>query len=161
MICTFTGHRPERLPWGADETDERCMALKFLIAQAVGQAYDDGFRKFLCGMARGCDFYFAQAVLDLRCVHPEVRLTAMVPCPSQADGWDAAQRARHAALCAQADEVCVFEPVYSGGCMLRRNRAMVDAARRVITVYDGGEGGTAYTVRYARQTGRQIVALWQ
>ena len=65
------------------------------------------------------------------------------------------------ALCAQADEVCVFEPVYSGGCMLRRNRAMVDAARRVITVYDGGEGGTAYTVRYARQTGRQIVALWQ
>ena len=64
-------------------------------------------------------------------------------------------------LCAQAVEVCVVEPVYSGGCLLRRNRAMVDAARRVITVYDGGEGGTAYTVRYARQTGRQIVALWQ
>lgn len=161
MTCTFTGHRPERLPWGEDETDERCLALKFMIAQAVGEAYDDGYREFTCGMARGCDFYFAEAVLHLRQLHPDVRLLAMTPCPSQPDGWSERDRARYAALCADADAVCVFEPVYSSGCMLRRDRAMVEGAQRVITVYDGGEGGTAYTVACARRLRREIIALWQ
>ena len=50
--------------------------------------------------------------------------------------------------------------VYSDGCMLRRNRAMVDASQRIISVYDGGDGGTAYTVRYAERMGREIIRLW-
>lgn len=161
MTCTFTGHRPERLPWGENEEDERCLALKFLIAQAVGEAYDDGYREFLCGMARGCDFYFAEAVINLRRAHKSVSLIAMVPCPTQTDGWSEKDKARHALLCNQADAVCVFEPIYSGGCMLRRNRAMVERARRVITVYDGGDGGTAYTAACAERLGREVIRLWQ
>lgn len=160
MTCTFTGHRPERLPWGDDEADERCLALQFLIAEALAAAYYDGYREFLCGMARGCDLYFAQAVVNLRKVHPDVRLTAMIPCPSQPDSWREEERQRYVSLCEQADAVCVFEPVYSDGCMLRRNRAMVDASQRIISVYDGGEGGTAYTVRYAERMGREIIRLW-
>ena len=27
-ICCFTGHRPEKLPWGTDESDPRCVKLK-------------------------------------------------------------------------------------------------------------------------------------
>ena len=39
--------------------------------------------------------------------------------------------------------------------------AMVDAAERVITVYDGGAaGGTAAAVRYAQRRGRELVRLW-
>ena len=26
--CAFTGHRPQSLPFGFDESDERCIALK-------------------------------------------------------------------------------------------------------------------------------------
>ena len=26
--CCFTGHRTERLPWGDNENDPRCLALK-------------------------------------------------------------------------------------------------------------------------------------
>ena len=141
MVCTFTGHRPERLPWGSDERDARCAALRTLIQRAVTQACADGFDAFLCGMARGCDMYFAEAVLAARETFPQIRLTAMIPCPTQ--------------------PVCVLEPVYSDGCMLRRNRAMVDAAERVITVYDGGAaGGTAAAVRYAQRRGRELVRLW-
>ena len=64
--CCFTGHRPEKLPWGSDETDPRCAALKQKIRDAVESAYDGGMRHFICGMARGCDFYFAEAVVTLR-----------------------------------------------------------------------------------------------
>ena len=128
MVCTFTGHRPERLPWGSDERDARCAALRTLIQRAVTQACADGFDAFLCGMARGCDMYFAEAVLAARETFPQIRLTAMIPCPTQPDAWPQAERARYARLLAACDAVCVLEPVYSDGCMLRRNRAMVDAA---------------------------------
>ena len=64
--CCFTGHRPEKLPWGWDEEDPRCRRLKEKLRDAVETAYEEGMRHFICGMARGCDFYFAEAVLDLR-----------------------------------------------------------------------------------------------
>ena len=66
MICAFTGHRPERLPWGQNEDDARCAALKTLLRRTVREVYDRGFHTFLCGMARGCDQYFAEAVLACR-----------------------------------------------------------------------------------------------
>ena len=30
--CCFTGHRPAKLPWGSDESDERCQALKLELS---------------------------------------------------------------------------------------------------------------------------------
>ena len=53
--CCFTGHRPDKLPWGTDERDLRCLALKVALAAALDRAYEAGIRHFLCGMARGCD----------------------------------------------------------------------------------------------------------
>lgn len=162
MICAFTGHRPERLPWRQDEGDARCQALKTILSQTVQAVYDRGFRTFLCGMARGCDQYFAEAVLALRSAGsaPEARLCAMVPCPSQPDGWRAWEQARYCRLLAACDSVEVLEPVYSAGCMLRRNREMILRAQLLISVYDGSAGGTAATVRFARQQGVEILPLW-
>ena len=161
MICAFTGHRPERLPWGGNEDDARCRALKTLLRRAVQTAYDRGFRTFLCGMARGCDQYFAEAVLAAKADGaPQARLCALVPCPSQPDGWDAASLARYWALLAACDQVEVLEASYSPGCMLRRNREMVRRAQLLISVYDGASGGTASTVRLAEQRGIEVLPLW-
>ena len=161
MICAFTGHRPEHLPWGRDEDDPRCRALKILLRRTVQQVYDRGFRTFLCGMARGCDQYFAEAVLACRAAGtaPEAILTAMVPCPSQKDGWSAEEQARYDALLAACSAVEVLEPVYTPGCMLRRNRYMVDHSALLIAVYDGMLGGTMYTLSYAMKQGLEIVTL--
>ena len=110
MICAFTGHRPERLPWGQNEDDARCAALKTLLRRTVREVYDRGFHTFLCGMARGCDQYFAEAVLAARADGAQnARLCALVPCPSQPDGWDAASRTRYWALLAACDRVEVLE----------------------------------------------------
>ena len=173
MICAFTGHRPEHLPWGRDEDDPRCRALKILLRRTVQQVYDRGFRTFLCGMARGCDQYFAEAVLACRAAGtaPEAILTAMVPCPSQKDGWPAGEQARfdalpdscsHLYLCIGGElaAVEVLEPVYTPGCMLRRNRAMVQRASLLISVFDGTPGGTASTLRFAAKQGIEILPLW-
>lgn len=155
MFCAFTGHRPQRLPWGSRESDPRCCALKVMLAQAVDAAAACGCTSFLCGMALGCDTWFAEAVLQ-----KGYALTAMLPCPGQADRWSAADRARYEALLSRCDEICVLEDAYSSGCMLRRNRAMIDKAHMLISVYDGQGGGTGSTVRYAVQRGIEIIPVW-
>ncbi len=147
--CCFTGHRPEKLPWGDDESDPRCAALKQKILDAVEAAYDEGMRHFICGMARGCDFYFAEAVLALRQRREGVSLEAAVPCPTQASAWRPCDRERWRALLDQCDLETMVQEQYTPGCMLRRNRYMVDHSALVIAVYDGGGGGTRRTLEYA------------
>ena len=160
MVCAFTGHRPEHLPWKTDEADPRCLALKTVLRQQVRALYERDCRTFLCGMARGCDLYFAEAVLDLQDAGADAKLIAMLPCPSQAARWDARTLERYRQILARCDEVRVLEAEYSPGCMLRRNRAMVDAADVLLTVFDGSEGGTAATIRYAKRRGMEIVPVW-
>ena len=36
--CCFTGHRPDKLPWGTDERDPRCTALKRRLTDAIAAA---------------------------------------------------------------------------------------------------------------------------
>ncbi|MCI8526371.1 MAG: DUF1273 domain-containing protein [Oscillospiraceae bacterium] len=161
MICGFSGHRPHRLPWGGDEDSPGCRALKARMAQALSQLHREGADVFLCGMARGCDLYFAEAVLDLRRSAPEVELWAVLPCPSQADRWPAAERRRYRLLCRACRQVVMLQEAYTPGCMLRRNAWILDHADCLLTVYDGGSGGTAWTVREAARRGLTVVPLWR
>lgn len=160
ITCCFSGHRPPRLPWGGQESDPRCLALKDRLAQALTEAYSEGYRHFLCGMAQGTDLYFCQAVLDLRQRHPEVTLEAAVPFTGQADRWPAADRQRRQALLDQCDLETVVQHTYSPGCMNRRNRYMVDRSSLLIAVYDGiPQGGTLNTLAYAMRKGVRTVVL--
>ena len=84
VTCSFTGHRPEKLPWGEDESDIRCAELKERLFDAVLAAYDQGYRHFLCGMARGSDFWFCEAVLRLQEIQTDVSLEAVIPFLGQA-----------------------------------------------------------------------------
>lgn len=157
--CCFTGHRPEKLPWGANEDDPRCAALKQELYNAVQQAYVDGFRHFISGMARGCDQYFAQAVLDLRRQYDDVTLEAAIPCEEQALRWNKRDRERYLELVAECDMETVVQQHYDSNCMRRRNRYMVNRSDRLIAAYDGAGGGTGYTVSYAMQTGVDVVLI--
>ena len=160
MVLAFTGHRPEKLPWRTEETDERCLALKRQLARAVEDAAQRGVTTFLCGMARGCDFYFAEAVLAAAVKRPELRLEAYLPCPSQPDRWPREDALRQRELLMGCQAVYMVEPAYSEGCMLRRNRAMVAGCDELLTVWDGSEGGTAAAIRHARRLGKPVTGLW-
>ena len=159
QTCTFTGHRENKLPWGADETDPRCLRLKQRIADAAEAVYQSGIRHYICGMANGCDMYFAEAVLALRSEHPEVTLEAAIPCEGQASRWTAAQRRRYDRQVAECDFCTVIQRDYSPDCMLRRNHYMADASAVLIAAYNGRPGGTQATLLYAMRQGLQIIEL--
>ena len=153
ITCCFTGHRPAKLPWGNNEFDPRCLLLRKKLRHAVQSAYDEGFRHFICGMAQGCDFYFAEEVLALKEIHGDITLEAAIPCPTQADNWSAADRRRYRSILDHCDYETMVQDHYSQGCMQRRNRYMVDHSAFVIAVYDGQSGGTRRTLEYAIMRG--------
>ena len=150
--CCFTGHRPDKLPWGEEELDPRCMRLKQRIAQEVEEAYAGGNRHFICGMARGCDLYFAEAVLALRERYGDVKLECARPCEAQADRWPAREQERYRAILDRCNYETLVQHSYDRFCMIRRNRYMVDRSGSIIAVYNGvPKGGTYQTLLYAMQ----------
>ena len=157
--CCFTGHQPEKLPWGDREEDPRCVALKGRLARAVEQAYGRGMRHFMCGMARGADFYFCEAVLELRRARPGVTVEACLPWEEQAADWGERDRDRYFYLVEQCDYETMVQRHWDSECTLRRNRYMVDRSGLLIAVFGGLLGGTMYTVTYAGKKGLEIVTL--
>lgn len=154
--CCFTGHRPEKLPWGCDEDDLRCLSLKERIAAALEGAYAAGMRHFICGMALGADFYFCEAALALRERYGDLTVEAAIPCEEQAAHWREADRQRYFSLVERCDFETMVQHHYDRGCMLRRNRYMVDRSAMLIAAYDGLMGGTMYTIQYAMKKGLEV-----
>lgn len=157
--CCFTGHRPGKLPWREDETDPRCLQLKERLRQELEKAYDKGYRHFICGMAQGCDLYFCEAVQALRDDRPGVTVEAAIPCESQADKWPEEERERYRRLVGLCDFETMVQRNYDRGCMLRRNRYMVDRSSLLIAAFDGSRGGTLYTATYAMKQGVEVVVV--
>ena len=157
--CCFTGHRPAKLPWGGDERDPRCLALKRSLLREAEQLYRRGYRHFISGMALGCDRYFAEAVLELKEIYPAVTLEAALPFPGQADRWSDPSRRRWQHILSRCDWKTVVQDHYDRWCMLRRDRYMVERACAILAVFDGSAGGTKYTLDHAAKERLDIFLL--
>lgn len=158
--CAFSGHRPSKFPWRYHETDGRCAALKAELAKQITRLAEAGVTDFFSGMAEGTDTYCAQIVLDLRKENPALNLHCVLPFEGQADRWSDSARERYHAILKQADFVEYVSREYYDGCMLARNRRLVDRAGILLAVYNGERrGGTAATVRYAQKMGREIIMI--
>lgn len=158
-VCCFTGNRPYKLPWINDETDPRFSAMKKKLDETIENLIEDGYSLFVGGMAQGGDTYFAEAILAAKKRHDGVFLECAVPCPEQPRAWDGEAQRRYKKILDAADFVTIVQPSYTRACMLKRNRYMVDKSSAIITLDYSGDGGTKYTVDYARKSGLKIVPL--
>ena len=135
VTCCFTGHRPVKLPWGMNEQDPRCLTLKEQLAATLEGIYESGYRHFICGMAIGCDTYFAEEVLQLKEQHPEVILEAAIPCDGQDAKWNSKQKEAYARLLAQCDFATHVSRSYTPDCMMRRNIYMIDHSSLLLACF--------------------------
>lgn len=156
ITCCFTGHRPQKLPWGNDENDIRCQMLKKRIAAAIGDAYLDGFRRFLCGMATGCDTWFCEEALSLKEHLPGLEIHAVIPCETQPNRWSERDRNRYYSLLERCDSSTLLQTAYTPDCMMRRNEYMVDHSALLLAAYNGEFGGTMQTINYALRQGVEL-----
>ena len=69
-----SGHRPQKLPFGFDETDPRCVDFKRRLCNSIEMMILEGYTHFISGGALGMDMYAAEAVLTLREQYPEITL---------------------------------------------------------------------------------------
>ena len=148
----FTGHRPEKLPWGTNEKSPEGALFKFRLREALEYLIGRGYVNFLSGAARGFDTIAAEIVISLREVYPWIKLTVVLPCADQAARWSVEDRTRWENIVHNSDHVETLAPVYDKSCMFRRNRYLVDNADLVLAAYHkGSTGGTAMTVDYAHR----------
>jgi len=158
--CSFTGYRPEKLPWGDNELSPRCGLLKENIFSAIKRvAVDFGIHHFICGMARGSDTFFCEAVLSLRNELPGITIEAAIPHKGQSSRWTDDDRARYSYLVDKCDMITMVSSEYSRTCMMRRNRYMVKNSSILIAVFDGKSGGTNNTLDYARRRNLEIIEI--
>lgn len=158
--CAFTGHRPERLPWGYEEEDSRCLRFKVQLEAQMREVYQKGVTHFISGMALGTDQYFAEIVLTLQEEDPKVSLECAIPCITQTKGWSEEQQSRYQRILDRANLETMVQHDYSRGCMMRRNRYMVERADTLIAAYDGiPRGGTAKTIAFAMKEERDIFII--
>ena len=151
-ICCFTGHR--------DIPDKHMLNLPSALDRVLEEQYQKGARIFRAGGALGFDTIAALKVIRLRQRHPDVRLELILPCRDQAAKWGSYSRSLYDRILEFSDSIKYAHESYVSGCMLTRNRMLVDGSDVCIAYYAGGGGGTSYTVSYALKNGLKIVNLF-
>lgn len=146
--CAFTGHRELE----ADFTNKEILKrVEFMIQKGVNVFY--------CGMAKGFDLVAGETVLKLKKKYKEVKLIACVPYYGQERGFEEKDKKRYAHLLKKCDEKVLLSESYYKGCLLARNRYMVDRSAYLIAYLKKDVGGTAYTVNYALKKGLEVVYI--
>ena len=154
--CCFSGYRVEKMPFATN--DPRVDALTAALDRAIADAAAQGYTGFFSGMSTGFDLWAAEAVLRARETLP-IQLFCAIPFDHQADHYPSEWKRRFNHCLLAADRVFALSRNYHAGCYAARNRFMVDASTLLICYFDGKPGGTAQTVRMAKQSGLRIVNL--
>ena len=149
--CCFTGHRliPPELVGNIIRTLD--LEIRWLFSHGVDTFYTGG--------ALGFDLLAARSVISARNEGLPIKLIIAVPCPDQDRGYPRWDRSEYRLQLAQADQVIRVSEFYFKGCMLVRDRYMVDRSAYCVCWLTEKSGGTAYTVSYAKKRGCQVINL--
>ena len=155
---SFTGYRPQKLPFFAED-DPLCVELKARLTAQIEKLIESGASEFFSGMALGVDIWSAEAVLSMKERHPHIKLIAVLPCRGQEVKWNSADQLRYREVLNRCDKVICISEKYTNDCMMKRNRALVELCDLLIAVYDGKPGGTKHTVDYAAKCRKKTIVI--
>lgn len=160
ITCSFTGHRPGKLPWGNDENAPEAVRVKEKLRDYIRLlAEQKGVRRFISGMAPGIDMYAAEAVIELKKELEGISLECAVPDGDFTGALSPSEKIRYCRIISGCDSVLfVCDPPCPDSDLIR-DRYLADSAKYIIAVYSGAEGGTAYTVNYAKSKGCSMIVI--
>ena len=158
-VCTgvcFTGHR--------DMTSDDIAAADHRLDRLLRDLIEkNGARRFFAGGAIGMDTLCALKVLALREEYPHIALDLLIPCIGYEKYMSDEEKKIYYETVGRADRVMHFGDHYYRGCPLVRDRALVDNADLCIAWLnpDLPDGGTAYTVKYARKKQVPVINIFR
>lgn len=150
-IC-FTGHRQ------ITDFHETTKKLLELLENLINQGVVD----FYAGGAVGFDTLCALAVINLKYIHPQIRLNLVLPCSNgeQTENWNIQQKETFNKIFAAADSVEYISDCYTKNCMKLRNARLIELSDGCICYYkEIYKSGTGQTLRMAQKKGINIYNL--
>lgn len=143
ITCCFTGHRTKDMPKDTNDLEQK-------LRLAINNLIYRGVTNFIAGGALGFDTLAAFEIINIRQKNRKLKLSLYLPCRGQEKYWNNSDKEMYKFICAQADEVVYISEEYFPGCMQKRNNAMVTDSAHCIAYLTKKEGGTFYTVKYAK-----------
>ena len=156
LTVAFTGHRPNKIKDGKNEQSENVLHIKHELKRLIAEKIDNGCCCFLTGMAMGADIWAAEAVLELKELHPEIKLIAVIPLPKLAEEFPPEWKTRYHAVLSQCDETVTVCEQKQSDCFARRNKWLVDHSAHLIGIFNGSRGGSMQTLNMALMNGSDV-----
>lgn len=147
----FTGHRTVPIV--------KRPIVKERLKETVESLIRQGYLYFGAGGAMGFDTMAAECVLELREKYPNIKLILVLPCRDQTAKWSEKDVQKYNEILGLCDKITYVSEYYTDGCMLERNRRLVDGSSVCIANKTRERGGTAYTVNYAYKSDVEVINL--
>ncbi len=163
LTCAILGQPPMRFPWGFDEEDEDCQALKLELAQKIMEFRQRGVMRFAVVADCGVGLYAGECVNALRQTDSELMLFVVTPHEEQATKWAPYLRERYFKL---LEDCSVMEAASlrktPSSCELDAYRKIIDYANMVLAVYDPAtahEDAVDRAMEYVKERGLDVIML--
>ena len=134
--CAIIGCSPMCFPWGFDEEDEGCAALKLILINQISKLRGEGCTRFAVSMDCGAGLYAAEILHGLKESDEELETICYVPYEEQATKWTPELRDRYFNALAACTEVVNVAYEKTVGCEFKSNLEAIKDADTVIAVYD-------------------------
>lgn len=156
MVCTITGHRPQRFKFKYNEHYKLCIKIKKILTTEIEKLYRQGVTVFWVGGGIGVDTWAAEIIIELKKQkeYENLRLCVALPFPSFKSHYDPKQQTRLRDILNGCDEKITISNAESEKSYRYRNEYMIDRSDCVLAVYDNDSSirsGTGMTVNYARK----------
>lgn len=155
--CCFTGYRPQKFPFPLKSENADYEVLYRNLTTTISALIEDECAVFYTGMAIGFDIIASEIVIELKKEHSNIKLIAVIPFEEQEKSFSYNWKSRYSKVLSACDEVIVLSKNYHVGCFQNRNKFMVDNSDYLVTWYDGKQGGTRNTLKYAQNKNRYII----
>ena len=135
-ICAIIGCSPMCFPWGFDEEDEGCAALKLILMNRITALRGEGYTRFAVSMDCGVGLYAAEIIRGLKESDGDLETVCYIPYEEQATKWTPELRNRYFNALAACTEVVNVAFEKSVGCEFKARLDAMKEADMVIAVYD-------------------------
>ena len=160
--CAIIGCSPMCFPWGFDEEDEGCAALKLILMNRISKLIGEGYTQFAVSMDCGVGLYASEIIHGLRESDDALESICHVPYEEQATKWTPELRDRYFNALAAGTEVITVAHGKTVGCEFRAHLETMSCADAVLVICDSDDPNCEReisVIAVAEKLGKRILQI--